>query len=644
MPGDRLNKVEVLRLGKGLNLKQSALSMQHGQCIVAENCDRDTTYAIRKRNGNVLYDNLTTSQRVVGLFNYEFRTVDGDAIHQHLYVMDDGGLWMRDASMTSAQFQGGFWDRPTVPATRCSFAQTPSGEVYIAVGDGRMTVWTGTSRCYAGITPPVEPPTATAISASGSGITGDYFMRYTYIYRTRDNRTIESNPSPPNASVISPSAQAIRWEWTPPDAASEGERINGYRIYRTYAGADPNVGPYQFVTEILDLETAFYDDEVPDTLLSTIAPDDHFLPPIGGQFLLYHQNILFVIGSRANPNRINMSKLGVKEGEYEHFPASGHHIDVPSKTTLTCGAELHGAVVVTTSTELGHVTGSDPSNFVYRVMDSTVGCIAPESMISVGDSVLFHGQAGIYAWDGSRRYYLTKAVEQEFETNPVVNRRACLGTVYTRRTHAYFPVALKDGVIRWWVYDYDVSSASGVSAAPDNEDTQTRAWFRYSGKNGMMAATCINTLRDFNTGEEVVLWGTEDGKVYRFDQGLLDGDQPIELVYRFWVLPETSDVVSPKGQAIVWRHASLFFDTWEGPLSYGYGWWTGPFGRPGEIWRRKTIPRVVGHNNRARLNLTGNGYGAYLFELRHDAPGQLVFLGAEFWYRNLKRGLRGGRL
>lgn len=616
--------------------------MQNGECIVAENCDRDVTNAIRKRNGNALHAKLTSNQRVVGAFNYEFREVDGGEIHQHLYVLDDGALWVQDASQAAPMFAGGFWDRPASPITRCSFAQTPSGEVYIAAGEGRLTVWTGTDRCYAGIMAPAEPPTHTGIVPTGTGLTGDYFMRYTYIYRTRDNRTIESNPSPPNAAVASPSAQAIRWEWTVPPV--EGERINGYRLYRTYNGADPNVGPYQYVTEILDLETAFYDDEVPDTLLTTIAPDDHYLPPNGANDLLYHQNILFVIGSRGNPNRINMSKLGVREGEYEHFPAAGHHIDVPSRTTLMCGAELHGIVAVATKTEIGHVTGTDPSNFVYRVMDSTTGCIAPESMVSVGDSLVFHGQAGIYAWDGSRRYYLSKSIETEIEDNPVPNRAGCLATVYTRRTHAYFPVVNRDGVMRWWVYDYDVGTQTNVSSSPDNEDVATRAWFRYSGRNGMMTATCIATLREFNTGEEMVIWGTENGELYRFDQGLLDGVEPIDMTYRFWVLPESPDVVSPKGQTITWRHASLFFDTWEGDATYGYGWWQSPYSKPGEIWRRKTIPRVVGHNNRVRANFVGSGIGAFLFEVAHATAGEFVFLGAEFWYRVQKRGLRGGRL
>lgn len=644
---DTLYRIEVTRQGRGLELKKSPLTAAPGECIVADNCDRDTTFAIRKRNGNVLYDDLTTHQRVVGIHNYEYLSGGETPLHQHLYIVDDGALWYRDENMTTATYAGGFWDKTTDSSLkRAVFAQTPAGETYIGAGEGRMTVWTGTSRCYAGITNPTNRPTGTPIVPVGSGLTGDYYLKYTYIYKTRDGRVIESNPSGKNTTVAAPAAQAIRWQWSAPDIQQNGERINGYRLYRTYANADKDVGPYSFLTEIDDINVIYYDDEIEDVaLVSPNAPTDHNTPPVGPGPILYYQNCLFMFGSKENPHRIRFTKLGPNEGEYEHWPAS-YNIDVPKSSTakFTGAVLLNGVAVVLDEDGIGHITGTSPDNFVYRRMNTYTGCVAPGSVRVVGNYVIFRGRTGFYSWDGATLRYLSKAIEPALEDNAAANAMDCLSASYVKRTHCYFPEVGLDGQCIWWVYDFDVGGSQDYTNTGSADDNVTRAWFRYVGKNDAIRATAIETVRQFGSREEMVLWGDASGRLFRFDQGFLDYDQPIEMTYSFWVLPQSDERASPIGQYTVWRYWTPFIDQWEGTAYFGWGWWNSPFSEPGGIFDEESLSRPTGNNERPRINMRGYGVNPFLVRIRHTDSGAFRVLGHEFWYRPFKRGLRGASI
>ena len=83
-----------------------------------------------------------------------------------------------------------------------------------------------------GIAAPSERPTLSAVTASVSGITGDYNAKYTYARKERNTIVCESNGSSAARATASPSGEDLRVTFTEP----EDEQVNCIRIYRTIDG------------------------------------------------------------------------------------------------------------------------------------------------------------------------------------------------------------------------------------------------------------------------------------------------------------------------------------------------------------------------------------------------------------------------
>ena len=644
---DALKRLEIFHQGKGLSLKGSNLTAELGTAQIAINCDRDTTFAIRKRYGNVLYEHLGTRQAVAGIHNYEYRDEDGSEVHQHLYVVDDGALWMKNAPDTAAVYQGGFWDKPSGDDTVdfVSFAQTPGGDCYIAEGDGRLTVWSGTDRCYAGIHESTARPTFNLVAPVGAGLTGDYYLRYTYCYRTRDGRLIESNPSGRNNPVASPTASAIEWTVYPPSDEQDGERINCIRLYRTIAGGGLSDNDFFFLHEITDLDAPLvYTDETPDTDLLLPVYLDHTPPPVGPGHVIHFNNRLFILGSKEAPQRIYYSKIGPNgEGEFEHFPLTNYiDLKVSSTSKITGGAVIHGVLVVLTEDTIHHISGIDPP--VEHQMNDYVGCIAPGTLKLIGNILIFLAQTGYYSWDGSQLRYLSRDIEPAIRQANITDLRKARSVVYPFRSHYYSAYVWPDGKTRWWVYDFAVGTSYDYSTQAGSDDTATRAWFQYEGTDGAMDAVAYGLARQFGSREQMVLWGTAGGDIFRFDRGHTDNGKAIVMTYQFYVRPDPEGETNPKSQMTCFRFWTPFIDQWEGDATFGWGWWGGPFGRPGEIFKSIRIPRISGVNKRPQIKMSGYGFGMGLFRVTHDTAGEFRYSGNEFWYRQFKRGLHGTEL
>jgi hypothetical protein len=116
------------------------------------------------------------------------------------------------------------------------------------------------------------------------------------------------------------------------------------------------------------------------------------------------------------------------------------------------------------------------------------------------------------------------------------------------------------------------------------------------------------------------------------------------MTYQFYVRPDPEGETNPKSQMTCFRFWTPFIDQWEGDATFGWGWWGGPFGRPGEIFKSIRIPRISGVNKRPQIKMSGYGFGMGLFRVTHDTAGEFRYSGNEFWYRQFKRGLHGTEL
>ena len=107
------------------------------------------------------------------------------------------------------------------------------------------------------------------------------------------------------------------------------------------------------------------------------------------------QNFLFWLGDKNNPSRAYYSDLG----DPTLYPAA-NYIDVPNPfdgEQLTGAAILYGNLMLFKRFSLYILQGSPPDNLILSKLNSTVGCVAPTSMVQIDNLVYFVSDKGLYA-------------------------------------------------------------------------------------------------------------------------------------------------------------------------------------------------------------------------------------------------------
>lgn len=622
---------------RGLHTEGSILNLTLGEALQADNFLRDTNGSLFSRNGCTRYDKITS--RVIGLYDHEWISRNRGAIHHHLIAGSDGSLWVKDASGLASRVAG-----QVVTPTESDFVSfvTISGDTYITYGDGRLSVYDGENRWFAGITSPEFSPRWYPDSTPAETLTGTYFLLVTFIYRTSDGRTVESDPSPAMQSGAVTDGTAIRWVWQPPPPDQlAAERINGYRLYRSRSSlTTPEGAPlsYSFLAEILDVNQLEYVDTKDDTLLTYPAPTEgeNQLPPLSANQVIHYNNSLFTLGSEDDPHLISYSPTGI----YESFPPD-HFIKLPtSSTSPITGAVVHkGVLVVFLEDEIWHITGANPSTFRADLMLSKVGCVAQASVVSVGDIVVFLGRNDLFSWDLQNVNAVSTPIHPEFAENSIENMRSAHASIYRKLGLYLIVMRCKDGVIRWFALDYRTNSA----ASPDSTDTYSRAFFRFVCPSGVMDGTCLSRVFEFSSKEERVMFGRADGSVLRFDDGSTDDGEMIEAVWRAPIFPyEAGKPASgPKSLNQGWRHWIVFTDDFHGTAQFGWGWFASDAQDDFELFDTDTITRNTTAYVENRVNLYGTGQGCLIVEIRYTGVGRIRILGQDFLWHLNRFGMRG---
>lgn len=120
----------------------------------------------------------------------------------------------------------------------------------------------------------VAPETKPTVAQAGTGLTGSYAWKYTYVIKESGVKVWESDPSP-----VSDSKSLSNEGATITPAASGDSRVNARRIYRTSAGG----AVYQYEGEI-DNNTdgaTFSSGSVTDANLGDIIETNHGVPDTG---------------------------------------------------------------------------------------------------------------------------------------------------------------------------------------------------------------------------------------------------------------------------------------------------------------------------------------------------------------------------
>lgn len=640
MPDKRYK--DYIKLGGGLATSRNRLTLRTGDALVAENCNREHTDAVTKRNGNeLLYrfvDAAGTPLRVVAFYNHEWEYPCRGAIHRHLFVMENGDVYMLPPGDDFAPVQVYGPTLENIKTDRVSFV-TVDGDTFIAVGRGRLRLFDGERLYWAGLDAPETGP-ATAAAAGSGALTGEFSYKITYIYET-DETSRESGPSPKSTfggvtATITVASKDVDLTWTAHPNATDpgnGERCNGYRIYRTVdlSASTADSEAYLLVTEINDVTQTTYTDSKPSTELTDLAPVARPRPPDGTRELGYHSDSLFCGSPRFNPGGYAFST----SGDPEYFPtANSRKVPDSSVSAITGFFRIAGTFGYFTVNEIYHINGSSPADFVDRQVSSFTGCLAPDSIVVFNDVVSFVGKHGIYSWDGSRPAQLTEDIEDDIKGLPFSLYRQSHAVVYQERNHLMVSMLTKDGARVVRVLDYTAREVSmGDGADPDlAEPRATRAWFTYTG----MQPTSMGVVRSYEDFEQILYWGDEQGNVYRYDRGDTDAGAPILMRYHYVFRPSEGRTANPIDRKFRVRSVSPKTDEFEGAARVGLQYLESH--QPAmkfNPWRNRSFP--VGQGRTTEERFSDNGEGAAIVALEHNGPGRFRVIGVSHTWQPLTR-------
>ena len=250
-----------------------------------------------------------------------------------------------------------------------------NGSVRKRIDDATVYEW--------GIEPPAE--VATLGVGTGSGLTGNYYAKYTYCRKVSGTVVSESNPSA-ISSVQAMSNQALRVTWT----ASSDAQVTHVRVYRTLAD-DLNF----YHDQDIAIGTVPVDTTTTDANLGGFAPSNNNRPPensdlcvgplFGGFVFIAKDNLLYFSSAK----------------QPEYFPATNFLELAEPQDPITAMTVHEGQLYVATARKLFLIQGTVSAAFSAVPIESKTGTPNSLCLVGVVGTGLFHlGPDGIYLLSG----------------------------------------------------------------------------------------------------------------------------------------------------------------------------------------------------------------------------------------------------
>lgn len=144
-------------------------------------------------------------------------------------------------------------------------------------------------------------------------------------------------------------------------------------------------------------------------------------------------------------------------------------------------------------------------DFSLKQIDENIGCVAPRSIVSLGNVVLFLSDKGIYAYDGTNLVHISKAIDNDLENINFARKKYAAGG-FNRADKLYYLAFSPSGKNSNEVmFTYDVNE---------------KKW--YPPSTGMRCDIISNYI---DASQEKVLCGDQKGYVYELNKGLNDGKE-----------------------------------------------------------------------------------------------------------------------
>ena len=241
-----------------------------------------------------------------------------------------------------------------------------------------------------GIDAPTSAPTLAV--GSGTGLTGDYNAKYTYVRKSGATVISESNPSDAAGSAQTLTNEDLKITWT----ASGDPQVTHVRLYRTLPG-----GTIYFVDQDVSVGTVTVDSSTTDASLGTEVATDHDRPPLGtvvaGPF---YGGVSFIL----KDNLLYFSKS--KQPEY--WPTTNFIEVGPPQFPGKAIVEFGGQPYVGTEDHLWFIQGTSGTSFNPIPVRTLAGASNQFGAVSVdGDGIYHAGRDGVYRYSAGRDLKIT---------------------------------------------------------------------------------------------------------------------------------------------------------------------------------------------------------------------------------------------
>jgi hypothetical protein len=395
----------------GINTRSYPTELSEGEFVMLKNLDPfGNLGAFVTRKGT---DTWNTTLPVTAPIRGGFRFYFGTSRRQLIVVADTTVYYKEGAAGDFSTLLAG------VTANRDWTFASYLDHCYMANGVDTMKRWNGTTARAAGFPAPASAPSV-ATGAAGV-LTGAYSYKVSAVYDS--NSAHESSVYATASATVNPSSQKVELTNIPTITNATARNI-----YRTEAGGSV----YYYLATINDNVTTTYSDNTADASLSTTtAPVDNGIPP-AGQYVLFWRGRMIVANTASQPQRVFFSSITTTEAspgggttshgaDAEIFPSS-HYLDVGDDNAPITGlAVLQDQLVVFKEDQIWNISGDEALEFRTWRAQSTVGCIAPKTIVNMRGTLLFlgrnDGSSCVYSYDGSSAEEMSLPLETTLNEN-----------------------------------------------------------------------------------------------------------------------------------------------------------------------------------------------------------------------------------
>ena len=228
-----------------------------------------------------------------------------------------------------------------------------------------------------------------------------------YVYTFVSAYGEEGPPSPASTVITTDDNQSVALSGLETSSAKSNTNLSKKRIYRSNTGS--NTTDFQFVAEV-NLNVATYTDTSNNRDLAEVIPSTFHIAPPDDDTSLYPDGPMK--GLVSLPNGILAGFTGKRICFSEPFLPYAW----PASNRITIEEEIVGIAVTSNGVVVGTkatpylVTGTEPRSMAAIRIDSSEACLNKNSMVDMGDYVIYAGPDGLVAVEGTRVSVITESL------------------------------------------------------------------------------------------------------------------------------------------------------------------------------------------------------------------------------------------